>query len=294
MAFWAGLWHSRRCVSLPLASLLAVWLLGPGPGEPDSGLAVTSAVVEAEAFERGLAARVGEDLADWGVEVADVGEANAVEVTLRRPDGSVETRRFELSPGDPEATSRELAASVALIIDEYEPPAEPADEPDPPPPEPPARRGFVAIHGRVGLGSPTDLDAGGGLLGGAWLVREHLQPRFGVSWSISTRGPLTLQALRFGPELGAGLPVADARLWLGGKVAARAVAVWAAASQTDSTWVFSPAGGPLMQVRWSRVFVELSADAELHLRPVAARGDGRSLRWGILRFAAAAGFGLRF
>src|SRR5262245_41748813 len=87
-----------------------------------------------------------------------------------------------------------------------------------PEPGPGLPRGWVGAGGRNAFGPPSrvDPDFGGDLLGGAWILREHLMPIARIGWSRGGYDRLTVDALRFGGGLLAGAALLDERLWIGG------------------------------------------------------------------------------
>lgn len=258
---------------------------GPGP-------VVTSAstTVDAELVERGLRARVGEALDGWRVEIGEE-TGGAVTVTLTQPDGGRDERDMQLAGETAEDRSRELAAALAIVVDQYVPPPE-TGPPEPPPPR--NRMFYVSAGPRIAVGSPAHPDLGGNLAAGLWVLDEHLQPRIQGSYIASPTGRLLLHGVRFGAGLAAGGSVARHRLWLG--ALAMPQAQWAQARDrlVLDAWGFSLELSAVAQVRWDRVFLGARTGADLVLPPLTAKGAGVRVRWGTFRYMAALEVGVRF
>src|SRR5690606_12017257 len=167
----------------------------------------------------GLRVRVGDELDRWSISVEHE-SANRYRVELRRAGSAPDRRTVTLEGPTDEDRSRELAATLALIIDEADE-ADGADALGAEHHEPSALElpiGFVALEGHVGLGPPRNLDPalGLGLGGGMWLLDDHLQPRARVGWSHSWAGPLEVHQIHVGLGIAGGLPVG--RFWFGALV----------------------------------------------------------------------------
>src|SRR4051812_31152579 len=76
------------------------------------------------------------------------------------------------------------------------------------------RRGWIGAGGRnaFGLTSPLDPDFGAELIGGAWLLGEHLQPLAKLGWSRGFGDGLSIDALRIGMGLAGGAALAREHL----------------------------------------------------------------------------------
>ena len=102
-----------RPVSPALTALALLALLAP----PQLDLSSATAI-DPRATTQGLHARVS-TLDDWSITVHDAPTTSperAVEVWLRAPDGGEHRRRLPLAGTTVEDRSRELAASLALLI----------------------------------------------------------------------------------------------------------------------------------------------------------------------------------
>src|SRR5690606_36673635 len=96
-----------------LSSVLAIAPAAePGPGTLD----LAAPGLDAQAVEIGLRARLGDELAAWSIRVEALGGAS-YRVELRGGDGASATRELSLDADTDEARSRELASTLALIIE---------------------------------------------------------------------------------------------------------------------------------------------------------------------------------
>jgi hypothetical protein len=136
----------------------------------------------------------------------------------------------------------------------------------------------------VGALSQPDPDYGATLRGGAWLVRDHLQPIAELGWARSGAGDLNMDGVRFGAGLAAGTSVANARLWLGAGVLPRAMWVRASDRSAPSTWSSSTELAAVGQVRLRRIMLGLRVGVDLTLPPIVSQGVQDRLRWGPARF----------
>jgi hypothetical protein len=234
------------------------------------------------ALELGLRARVGDELDDWAVRI-EGGEGGRYQLTLRGPgDARAERRTVELSGYTDEDRSRELASTLALIIEAVR--HEPSDPGQSGVSASMPARGFVALEGHVGLGPPRDLDPelGVGLGAGAWLLGEHLQPRLRVRWAHGWAGELEVHQLGAGLGLAAGAPVG--RLWLG--ALAMPAFKWTHAQQvrTASAWTGGGELSALAQLRFEHVVLGVRTGVETTFPALRASGTRDVIRWGHLRW----------
>lgn len=279
-----------------LALALAVLLAAP----PRLDLSATA--VDPAATAAGLRARVG-PLEDWSVAADDTAIAGEVAVSLRSPDGRSLTRRIALTGATQEDRSRELAASLALLIEQWDDPPSP-DGPQPEPPRPaltlaPAPEPSAPLRGWLGLGPRLELgrsrvEGGLDLQGGVWLLREHLQPLASVGWSAMARDGLSLHTIRFGAGLAAGAPLVAGRLWLGGYGLTHAAWTRVHDRKTVHVWASSSELGGIFQVRGPRWLVGVRTGVELALPELRARGTLARLNRGPLQWVLGVSFGLVF
>lgn len=294
------LWHSSAPVllALPLAAVL-------GLSSPAPALEIRSASVDPARADAGLRARVGDDLGGWTIAVDDTADPGLVAVRLQAPDGRVVERQLALTGLTEEERSRELAASLALLMElpapapgptpGPEPPPDPAPEstppPDPPPPPPP--RAFVALAPRVELGRGLLVDGGGALEAGAWLLRDHLQPLVSLGASAARQAGIDLLHLRFGAGLAVGAPL-PRNLWLGGHLLVHALWLRASDDRTGAAWSSSSDLGALLQYRGRRLYLGLRTGVDLTLPPLHVTGQRAEVRRGPARWFVGLGIGLLF
>ncbi len=294
-----GAWHLCRV----WAAVVAAILFAAPAGEVTLREGVVG--IDAQALRDGLLARVGESLGEWTIEIGRLGE-QAYQVDLTGPDGQTVRREVILEAETDEDRSRELASTIALIIQaadgeaaiepattkpaEAEPAAIESPEPEPEPERP---HGLLLLEGHVGLGPPRDLDQdfGLGLAGGAYLVREHLQPRVAVRWSHSWSGDLRMHQVSGRIGLAAGAPVGA--WWLG--VLAMPAIEWTHASQirSASTWSAGGEASLLGQFRHRKLVVGLRAGVETSFPAPRALGTRDVIRWGHLRALLVVEIGLQ-
>jgi hypothetical protein len=255
------------------------------------------------ATQSGLSVRLGAQADGWIIEVHDDPTApTAALVRMRSPAGeTLEERSVVLAGTTDEERSRELAAELALVIEQHDrqrtAPPKPTPKPKPaPPPEPVEPRGLLAVSARagVGLARAVDVDAGVDLRGGAYLVREHVVPLASIGWSRSSAGPLTFDAIRFGIGAAFGAPLARGRLWLGAGVLPQAMWARAAERRVAAAWWSSTEVSAQLHVRLRWFLILLRTGVDLTFPPAVARGTDERIRWGPVRFAAGLGIGAVF
>ena len=295
-----------RPVSPPLAVLAALTGLVVRAAFAPPQLDLGATDIDPAAAAAGLHARVG-PLDDWTVGVADTTAAGVVKLQLRGPDGRTQRRRVALTGTTAEDRSRELAASLALIIEQWDdPPSAPARSSPPtstpssstvagpaPLATPSAVRGWLGIGPRLGLGRAL-VEGGLDLQGGLWLLRGHLQPLASLGWSSSARDRLRMHTLRLGLGLALGAPLHGGRLWLGGHALGHAAWTHADRGRLTSAWASSTELGGLFQYRAGRWVAGLRSGLELALPPQPARADLARGDRGPLLWFLALNFGVVF
>jgi hypothetical protein len=249
------------------------------------------------ALEVGLRARVGDELDGWAIRV-EARDDGHYQVTLRGPDDTRSNQRtVQLNGHTNEDRSRELASTLAMIIEAAS--HTQAVEDPPAPDEPPAPpRGFVVLEGHVGLGPPRDLDPdfGVGLGAGAWLLGEHLQPRVRVRWAHGRSSGASAEDIVSVHQLGAGLGLAAGaplgRLWLGGL--AMPAFKWTHANQVRSATAWSGGGelSALAQLRFTHMLLGVRTGVETTFPALRASGTQDVIRWGHLRWLLVVEIGL--
>ena len=270
---------------------------------------LSATAIDNQTTTQGLRARVSV-LDDWSITVYDATTTSpelTVEVWLRAPDGTCHQLRLPLAGATAEDRSRELAASLALLIEQWDdlPADPPADPPPAPPsdtdPDPAAPGTFQGPRPRawLGLGPLLELahpppEGGIDILFGAWLLRERLQPLLGVGWSATGREGLSLHTVRFGAGLAAGSPLARGRLWLGAH--AMVHALWARAhdSRTATLWASSSEIGGTLQVRGARWLVGVRTGLDLALPELRIKGNSARLSRGPVQWVLGVSFGVIF
>jgi hypothetical protein len=273
---------------LPLLCALALL----GPSDP-LVVRADAGPIDPQAVRHGVEIRLGDDARGWEVDISG-DDPRRLDLRITPPGGEPFDRDVTLDGVTLEDRSRELSAVLVIMIEQHEV-AEPtngsgaagaAARPS----------GFVAGAGHVAAGAPADVGVGAELLGGAWLLREHLQPWAEVGWIRAAARDLTVDGLRFGLGLAAGSALGDGRVWLGGAAIPRAVWTHARDATRASAWTSSTFVGALVQLRLHRarlVFL-LRTGADLGGPPLRFRGNDDALRWGTVRFAASLGVGVSF
>jgi hypothetical protein len=264
---------------------------------PEPVVSFEDAHVDPVATTDGLRLRLGDALDGWTIRVRGTDVRAEVEVHLRAPDGTEQTRSVVLGATTSRERSRELAATVALIIEQHEPVARASTErKDTGEKETRARRvsGWLGVGPRVGLGPPSalDPDVGVTLDGGLWLVRDHLQPVLQAGWSRSMAGDLHVDGVRIGAGVLFGGSLLDRRLWLGAGAIGRALWARAEDRSTDERWVSSTELVGAVQLRIRPGFLlGFRTGADLTLPPLSIAGQRDALRYGPVRWIAGLSLG---
>lgn len=270
-------------VVLQLAT--SVWVASLAP------LELRTDAVDPARTEAGLRARTGDALDHFAISVDPAPEPNSVHVRLRGPDGATRERTLALLGETIEDRSRELAASLALLMEASEP--APAPAPQPPPPRPPVR-GWLALGPRVELGTSVLVEAGADLLGGVWLARDHVQPLVSFGFTGTAQAGISMLHTRFGAGLAVGAPLRDPRIWLGGHVLAHAMWIRARELGTANTWHSATEIGGLLQIRGRRLFLGLRTGVDLTQPPLSVQGTRARIRRGPVRWVVGFVLGVTF
>ncbi len=276
-----------------LASLAALALLAP------PALDLHASAIDHVAAEAGLRSRVP-TLDAWQITVRDAAPGanpSEVELVLRGPDGRSERRRLALAGTSPEDRSRELAASLALIITQWDDPQDHRADtttttPTTPAPASPLR-GWLGLGPRMELGRSL-VEGGLDVQGGTWLLHEHLQPLASLGWSTSARAGLGLHTLRLGLGLAAGAPLPRTRLWLGAHALAHGAWTTTSDRRSTSAWASSSELGALLQIRWPRWLIGVRTGVDLALPPLKLKGDHARVQRGPAQFIVGLQIGLVF
>jgi hypothetical protein len=246
---------------------------------PETGLDLAAQGLDPTAVEEGLRARVGDELDRWSISVERESETN-YRVELRREGAAPEVRSVFLEGPSDEDRSRELAATLAVIIDE----ADELGASDPEPPRLELPTGFMVLEGHVGLGPPRDLDPdfGLGLGGGAWLLRDHLQPRVRVGWSHSWAGALEVHQVHAGLGLAGGASVG--RFWFGAMVLPALKWTYARQVRSDTAWFGGGEVSVIAQYRRKHFVIGLRTGIETTFPAPRVPGTREVIRWGHVRW----------
>ncbi len=158
------------------------------------------ASVDGPAVERALAIRSGRDTAAWTIDIEGRGERR-VHVTMRHRNGRIVRRDYVLEATTAEERSRELAAGIALALEQEAPAGEGADGPSVAAPI----GGWVAAGLRLGAGRP-DADGGVSLRAGMLWGRRHVQPIVHLGSVHARAAALRVDGVRVGLGLAGGAP----------------------------------------------------------------------------------------
>jgi hypothetical protein len=274
-------------VPFVLARVALGALLTFAPGESPS-LRLAAEGLDEVALESGVRVRVGNRIDGWDIEVRATELRGTYQIELREPEHSEpELRVVSLVGETDEDRSRELAATLALIIMEapdpmHDPQLEADREPVPEPRFVP--RAVLSLEGHVGLGPPRhlDMDLGAGLGAGVWLARHHLQPRLRAWWSHSSAEDLRVDGVSVGAGLAGGAPIG--RWWIG--LLALPTFKWTRGIDRKPAVALSGGGEltAMVQVRRPRWVLGLRSGIETTFRPVLIRGSNDVIRWGPVRW----------
>ncbi len=117
-------------------------------------------------------------------------------------------------------------------------------------------RWWLGAGGRnaLGVSNPSTPDFGGDLMGGTWLVNEHLQPIVDLGWSRVFGLPtgLSVDAFRAGGELAAGWALVHGYLWLGGSLGGAVQTGWLHEPGNPLAWGAMVFASGLVQGRIAR------------------------------------------
>jgi len=118
-------------------------------------------------------------------------------------------------------------------------------------------RWFLGIGGRnaVGLAAQrATTDFGADVLGGVWLLHEHLLPIVDVGWSsvFGTAPGYGIDTFRAGGELAAGTALVHDRLWVGGSLGLAAQLGWLHVADYSLGWSSMVSASVLVLGRFAR------------------------------------------
>lgn len=248
---------------------------------------VRSDAVDARATQRALLVRAGESADAWRIEVDDGSTTGEVRATLRHRAGREVQRSFVLASTTTEERSRELAAALALVIEQQAP-----IEADAKPPtlEAAVRDpiGWLAVGARMAVGRPPDVDGGATLRGGArWRYVQVVG-----SWASvhARRETLAVDGVRVGGGAAFGGSVGP--WWIGGEVLPQLQWLFVRDRGRARGVTATTELAALAQLRTHGVWLGLRAGLELATPSVRLLGSEDALRFGRARFMLGVEIGL--
>lgn len=267
------------------------------------GVISRSAGVDGGAVDAALAIRAADEMAAWTIEIDDVG-VGEVRVRLRHTSGREVERSYALAGTTVEERSRELAAALALVLEQQRSEAAAArgapkrrssgagpEAPAAPPRSVPTA-GWMSAGARVGAGRPADVDGGATLRGGLWWGRRILQPMAQLASVHARSGGLRVDGVRVGVGLGVGAPWR--RWWFGGAVLSQIAWTRARDRGADGRVGSSTEITGLAQWRArSGLFAGARLGVDVTAPPLRARGDAERLRLGLVRMVVGVEVGLQ-
>ncbi|MBK8238668.1 MAG: hypothetical protein IPK74_24340 [Deltaproteobacteria bacterium] len=249
---------------------------------------VRSDVVDDEATRRALTVRAGASADAWSIDVDDGSAPSEVRATLRHRGGREVQRSFVLASATTEERSRELAAALALVIEQQAP----IDAAPPTASLQTAVRdpiGWLAVGARLGAGRPADVDGGATLRGGArWRYVQVVG-----SWASvhSRRDRLAVDGVRVGGGAAFGGSVGP--WWIGGQVLPQLQWLFVRDRGRARGVTATTELAALAQLRTHGVWLGLRAGLELATPPVRLLGADDALRFGRARFVLGVEIGLQ-
>jgi len=254
------------------------------------GVVSRSADVDGGAVDAALAIRAGDEAAAWTIEIEDAG-ASEVRVQLRHTSGREVQRTYTLAGTTVEERSRELAAALALVLEQQRTEAASgrgrartrgAAETPPASSGPVAPAGWIAGGVRLGAGRPADVDGGATVRGGVWWGRRILQPMAQIASVHARSGGLRVDGVRVGVGLGAGAPWRQ--WWFGGAVLTQLA--WTRARDRGADGRIGSSTEITGLAQWrahSGLFAAARLGVDVTAPPLRARGDAERLRLGPVR-----------
>lgn len=242
-----------------------------------------ASAIDGEAVRDALEVRGGDEARTWDLAIDDGSATGEVRVALTRGDERID-RTFVLAAEDEDGRNRELAAALALVIEQHA-----AENPAPgrtrPSKDDATPQGWLALGGRLGVGSPADPDGGATLRGGALWGRRHVQPIAQVASVHARAGDLRIDGVRTGVGIAFGTPIRA--WWIGGAAIPQLSWLRARDRRTDDDVGLVTEITGLAQWRARRFIAGLRLGVDVTTPPVRARGRSEHLRLGIVRFVAA-------
>jgi hypothetical protein len=273
---------------LSIAALALVLLIG--------GVESRAPAVDGVATGDALKIRVGDLASKWTIAIDQGAAESEVHVHMKHDNGLELEQWITLGGTTQEERSRELAAALALVIEQHvtdtspppervpDPPKQPPKKPPPKPAGPPPPEGWLAIGGRASIGSPVDPEGGATLRGGATWGRRIFQPIVSISSAHARRGSLSVDGVRVGAGLAIGSPIPRSPVWIGGAAIPQAAWTLARGRGRASAWSSVTEVSALVQLRSRGVLVGFRVGVELAAPPLAASNENDRIRLGTARF----------
>jgi hypothetical protein len=275
---------------------LAAIVLALGVG----GVVSRSAAVDGGAVDAALAIRAADEATTWSIAIDDASRTE-VRVLLRHDSGREVHRTYALAGTTVEERSRELAAALALVLEQQRDAStrtgakrSPADRRSEsvPPAQAVAPSGWIAAGARLAAGRPADVDGGATVRGGLWWGRRILQPMAQLASVHARRGGLRVDGVRVGVGLGAGAPWRQ--WWFGGAVLGQLT--WTRARDRGADGRVGSSTEITGVAQWrarSGLFVAGRVGLDVTAPPLRARGDAERLRFGPVRAVLGVEVGLQ-
>lgn len=248
------------------------------------GVESRTSVVDGPATRAALRIRVGERASAWTITVEPGSTAKQVRVHMRHDAGRELEQSFALQGQSTEERSRELAAALALVIEQH------ATDTSPTSPKrhdrvapAAAPEGWLAVGGRVAVGHPPDPDGGVTLRGGVLWGRRIVQPIGSFATAHARRDTLRVDGVRFGAGVAIGSPIPGSPVWLGGAVLPQAAWTVARGRGRAGGWSSVTELAALAQLRVRPLLVGLRVGVELAAPPLKLEDRGAALRFGAAR-----------
>ncbi len=252
------------------------------------GVESRTRVVDAAATSAALRIRVGERASAWTIAVEPGSTAKQVRVHMRHAAGRELEQSFALQGASTEERSRELAAALALVIEQHATDASPTE-----PRRKATRRhrtgttqapeGWLAVGARIGAGHPPDPDGGVTLRGGVLWGGRILQPIGSFATAHARHDSLRVDGVRFGAGIAIGSPIPQSPVWVGGSILPQAAWTLARGRGRDGGWSSVTELAGLAQVRTRPVLVGLRVGVEIAAPAIAAKDRMAELRFGNVR-----------
>jgi|GEM_PF-2474898 len=244
--------------------------------------------LDAEAVERGVQARLGEDAEAWTVSIRST--ADGVRFRARAPGRETVVQSIELPQGSVEERSILVASALAFALEQA--PSSNGAERSRAEGEPVRPPWWVAVQGHVALGwQPLDPSGGVELEGGRWLEPGHRARAFAsIGWSHARRQALRVHALE--PLVGVlGGDFVERRVWVGAGIGFGATHAWALDRERATAWAFRMRVPAVAEVEvFDHIVLRGSLGIDVRTPRLRFLGADDTLRWRSVRPFAAVAF----